>query len=146
MKKLIFSFFLLISFNSNAQCELNFITILNSATLNASDFETYYLSKGFEYYSENNMFACLNSDGSGISNSIQRTITETLSINYSTKSKDTYLSIKEEINKTQFKYLGSKNDNDLILYFYSLDNIIVTFSSITFNDEKNYFVSIQIKE
>jgi len=92
------------------------------------------------------MFACLNSDGSGISNSIQRTITETLSINYSTKSKDTYLSIKEEINKTQFKYLGSKNDNDLILYFYSLDNIIVTFSSITFNDEKNYFVSIQIKE
>lgn len=143
MKKFILLLLFFVSLNSNAQCELSFITLFNSLTLNSSDFETYYLSKGFEYYSEKNMFVCFNSENASISNTIQRTISETLDLNYSTTSKESYLKMKEEITKSKCKYLGSKNDNDLTSYFYGYDKVMVTFSSMNISEEKNILFQLK---
>ena len=125
MKKLIFLFLILCIFKSNAQCNLDLNTILKSINLNDSDFETYYLSKGYEYMPEVKKMICFD-ENYNIANFIKKSFSTYTIINYSTISKSNYLELKTDVVNLNFKYLKKEETEKSTSYFYLKDNILIT--------------------
>ena len=96
---------------------LDLNTILKSINLNDSDFETYYLSKGYEYMPEVKKMICFD-ENYNIANFIQKSFSTDTIINYSTISKSNYLELKTDVVNLNFKYLKKEETDKSTSYFY----------------------------
>lgn len=127
MRKLIFSIFILISFNLNAQCNFSFDELMDLIVSNSSEYETKILTKGYDYDSKKKVYFCFqNNDLFSITNRFQ--LDRFYGIQYSTFSKENYLEIKKRIDEMKFSFSGevevpTKNIKGLL---YISNNIRIT--------------------
>ena len=124
MKKLILIFIFLTSINLNAQCDLSLDTILKSYNLNDSDFETYFLSRGYEYIPEVKKMVCLD-ENYNVVNLIQKSFSNNTIINYNTFSKSNYIQLKTDVVNLDFKYVRKEETEKSTSYFYSKGNDLI---------------------
>jgi hypothetical protein len=124
MKKLILIFIFLTSINLNAQCDLSLDTILKSYNLNDSDFETYFLSRGYEYIPEVKKMVCLD-ENYNVVNLIQKSFSNNTIINYNTFSKSNYIQLKTDVVNLDFKYVRKEETEKSTSYFYSKGNVLI---------------------
>ncbi|GEM_PF-6935574 len=143
MKKIIFSIFLLISFNSNAQCEFNLDELLKLMVSNSSDYETIILTKGYDYDSESDTYFCdLYKKPFGLS---KRFIAgKFYGFLYSTYSKENYLDIKKRIVEMNFTFSEKTPIRNTEGLLYIANNIHVTLFTETIELIPNYNILIQV--
>ena len=143
MKKILFLFLILISFNSNAQCDFNLDDLLNLMVSNSSEYETKILTKGYEYDSKSDTYFCdLSKKPFRITKRFQ--LDKFYGFHYSTYSKENYLDIKKRIVDMKFtfsKEVPIRNTKGLL---YIANNIHITLFTETIDLVPNYNILIQI--
>ena len=143
MKKIIF-LFILLGFNFlNAQCEIGFEEILRNSVKNSSDFDTFALSHNYTLDSQTKTYFC---DYNLELPSLLRRYLEgsIMNVNYSTYSKKSYLEIKSTMQRMGFKYDGTQNNGNMVMYEYTANNIWVRLTEETRDLNTNYLMTIKI--
>ena len=142
MKKLILIFIFLTSINLNAQCDLSLETIFKSYNLNDSDFETYFLSRGYEYIPEVKKMVCLDKNYNVV-NLIQKSSSNNTIINYTTISKSNYIQLKTDVVNLDFKFVKKEETEKSTSYFYSKENVLIIINT-DFNSPDRILYSLSV--
>jgi hypothetical protein len=140
MKKILFLFFLLISFSSNAQCDFTLDEFLNLMVSNSSEYETKILKKGYDYDSTRETYFCdIRKQPFRITKRFQ--LENFYGFHYSTFRN---LDIKKRIVEMKFtfsKEVPIQNTKGLL---YIANNIHITLFTQTINLIPNYNILIQM--
>ena len=144
MKKLILFFYIVCSFNNlNAQCEIDFEELLRNSVKNSSDFDTFVLNHNYTLDSASKTYFC--DYNLQLPSAIKRYLEGSImNVNYSTYSKTSYLEIKSTMQKMGFKYDGTQNAGNMVMYEYTANNIWVRLALETKDFHTNYIMIMKI--
>lgn len=147
MRKLFTFFIIFNTYYSNAQCEFNFEELLKNSVVNSSEFDSFALKRGYTFDAESKTYFCTTDPNNPTKeNSLRRFLDgNILNLNHSTRSKNSYLEIKNKMSSMGFKYNGTANLSNMTTYNYSANNINVTLATETRDMENNYLVIIKIE-
>ena len=147
MKKLLFSIFILISINSNAQCDFKLDELIDLVVSNSSEYETKILTKGYDYDSKRDAYFCGTQNGYfRVSKRFKLDeVDKFWALVYLTPSKENYLEIKKRIVDMKFTFKGEMPLENSFGLIYKLNNINLILSAENIDSTPIYHILVQVE-